>query len=286
MKKINFKIKWHLLIFPFFALIFVAWFGKKYYDEKGKEITVSFVDAKSIQPEKTKVFYRGVPIGVVNKVTISKDSTKAICHIALQREAEQFAVSGTRFYLVSPKVSFEGISGLETLISGSYIALEPSKKKGKPEKDFKGEQSKEDLPEDNTSTFLMQTDHAESVSTGDSVFYRGIVIGNIGNIRLNKTAQKVLINLNIQNRHLKLMRTNTAIWKKQGVKADLGLFNSKIKINSLDTILKGGVEIGVPNNNAPLATRGFVYNLLDDEPKDREDKKWNPALSYPKSKKK
>lgn len=244
MKIKNFKITWHVWVFPLIAILFSAWFLNRYLDEKGTEIQVLFSDAKSIQPEKTRVYYRGVPVGLVKKITISDDGTRAVCHIALQKTASQFAVEGTQFYLVSPKVGFEGISGLETLISGSYISIEPGKQDNKIKIEFRGELSKVSLdPEENTTVYVLETEHAESIINGDSLFFRGIIVGAIGEVKLGKTSQMILVNINIKNQYAKLIRTNTTFWKKQGIKADLGLFNSKIKINSLDTIMKGGVEL-------------------------------------------
>jgi paraquat-inducible protein B len=133
------NLTWHLWALPIFALVFSGYFLKKYMDQKGVEIKVSFSDAKSIQPDKTRVFYRGVPIGTVSSISLSEDGTRAICYISLQKDSSQFAVEGSKFYLVSPKVGFEGVSGLETLISGSYISVEPGDSKNSSQLEFKGE---------------------------------------------------------------------------------------------------------------------------------------------------
>jgi paraquat-inducible protein B len=279
------NLTWHLWALPIFALVFSGYFLKKYMDQKGVEIKVSFSDAKSIQPDKTRVFYRGVPIGTVSSISLSEDGTRAICYISLQKDSSQFAVEGSKFYLVSPKVGFEGVSGLETLISGSYISVEPGDSKNSSQLEFKGESSKQSIEtEENVTAYVLETDHAESVSSGDSVFFRGLVVGTVGDVNLSKSAQTVLINIHIRNKYARIIRNNTAFWKKQGIKADLGLFKSKIRINSLDTILKGGVEFATPNDAGAIARPGQRFPLLFDEPKDHEEKKWNPDLGIEKRK--
>lgn len=277
------KSRWQLWVFPFIALIFCGWFLHKFYMEKGIEIVVSFIDAKSVQAEKTRVYYRGVAVGVVSKIQLSKDGTRAECFISLQRNAIQFAREGTEFYLISPKVSFEKVSGLETLISGSYISLEPSKNPGDKQLNFKGELSKDSIDyEENSSLYILETDHAESISPGDTISFRGLPIGIVGEVRLSKSAQTVLINVYIKSTHTRLIRTNTVFWKKPGIKADLGLFGSKIKFNSLDTILRGGIEIATPESAGKRAKYGTKFYLSPEEPKDKEKdpKKWSPSLNY------
>ena len=280
MRLSNFKISWHMVVFPILAIAFSGWFLKKYFEDKGKEIIVLFADAKSIQSEKTRLFYRGVPIGIVKEITISSDGTRAVCHISLQKESGKFAVEGSKFYLVTPKLGLEGISGLETLISGSYIAIEPGNLENDIKSEFQGEMSKISVePEENTTLYIVETDHAESVSPGSSIFYRGVTIGMIGEVILSKSSKTDLINLNIRNRYTRLVRVNTVFWKKQGIKADLGLFGSKIKINSLETILRGGIEIATPNQAGIRAKAGHRFNLSSEEPKELEKEKWVPDLS-------
>ena len=205
-------------MFPLVAIAFTGWYLKRYVAQKGTEITVSFSDAKSISPEKTRVFYHGVPIGTVKDITLSKDGTKAICHISLQNESSELAVKGSHFYLITPKVGFEGISGLDTIVSGSYISIEPGKKDGDKQKEFVGELDMRSDRDENVTTYWLDADHAESISTGDNISFRGLNVGVVGEVKLSPTAQSVLIEANIKNKYAKLIRTNTAFWKSKGLR--------------------------------------------------------------------
>lgn len=267
-------------MFPVAALGFCGWFTYKYFEGRGQTIQIEFLDAGSVKPEKTRVMYRGVPVGVVKQITLSEDSSKAVVEVLLQRSANKLAVEGSRFYLVTPKVSMEGISGLETILSGSYISVVPGNPEGELKKDFEGQpEASSDLNAENSRHFILETEHAESVSVGDTIFYRGLEVGVVRRVGLSKSAQTVLIDINIQNRYARVVRTNTVFWKKQGVQADIGLFGSKIKINSFDTILRGGIEFATPNEAGPAAKWGMKFTLLDVEPKERSRTKWNPSLA-------
>jgi len=73
-----------------------------------------------------------------------------------------------------------------------------------------------------------------------------------------------------------LVRTNTAFWRKVGIQAKLGLFGSEVKVNSLDSIMRGGIELFTPDPPAPVAKANHKFTLLAAPPKDYE--KWNPVL--------
>jgi len=73
-----------------------------------------------------------------------------------------------------------------------------------------------------------------------------------------------------------LIRTNSVFWRKAGIKADLGLFNSEIKVNSFDSIMHGGIEFFTPNNPGAVAKAQSRYPLHGEAPKDSG--KWNPQL--------
>ncbi len=108
-----------------FAILISGWLIFDYYNQRGPRIKILFDDAAGIQAEKTKVRFRGVPIGTVADVYISEDQKDVIAEVILRRDARHFAVEGSKFSLVTPKVNFQGITGLETIFEGTYIAVLP-----------------------------------------------------------------------------------------------------------------------------------------------------------------
>lgn len=78
--------------------------------------------------------YKGIAIGKVTDVYIDKDTQKVMTKVELDKEAMLYTGKESEFWLVSPKVSLTGISGLETLISGTYINANPIK--GEPATKF------------------------------------------------------------------------------------------------------------------------------------------------------
>lgn len=273
------KSDWYLWLFPVLALAFTVWLVVDYYQQHGPKIRIIFDDAPGIQPEKTKVRYRGVPIGTVTSVNISDDLKKVVAEVQLRKDGQKFAVEGSKFSLVTPKVNFQGVSGLETLFEGAYIEVLPGSG-GARAKEFKAQpNSSFTEPRDETSTYIVEAANAESVVVGDSVSYRGIKIGSVSNVTLSKEGQSVHMQISIENRYSRLIRTNSQFWKKVGVQAKLGLFNSEIKVNSVSSIMSGGIEVATPTEAEPMAKPNARFPFLNAPPKNYE--KWNPKLEFP-----
>jgi paraquat-inducible protein B len=272
------KSSFYIWVFPMIALIFSGWIFADYLFQRGPSIKIYFADASNIHPEKTRIRVRGVTVGIVKKVSLSSDGKEVIAYVDLQREAAYLAVEGSKFWVIVPKVNLSGVSGLETLFEGPYITVLPGKIDGLAKDEFNG-QVGSDTNEaiENTTQFYLETPNAESLGIGDVVTFRGLNVGSITKLNLNRSAQSVMIQLNIQNKHLHLIRKNTAFWKKIGIQGKLGIFGSEIKINSLESILHGGVELFTPEPAAGLAKSKTVFSLSTVPPKGSE--KWNPNLN-------
>ncbi len=274
----TFHTHWYVWLFPICAFFITGFLFQQYFYNHGPVIQISFDEASVIQTEKTKVRFRGVDIGVVKKVTLSFDRKDVIVHVRLEKGADDFAVAGSKFWIVTPKVSFQGLSGLDTLFSGPYIEAMPGPADAEIQTRFKGRsQPAEDADTlESTSTYTLTTTSAESLNTGDAITYRGLNVGTIGKIALNKTAQTIEVQLLILNKYTRLIRTNTVFWNKVGIQAKLGLFGSKIKVNSVDSIMRGGIEFATPDKAGEQAKANSKFILALEAPKDVE--KWSPVL--------
>ncbi|MCC6137332.1 MAG: MCE family protein, partial [Bdellovibrionaceae bacterium] len=116
----------------------------------------------------------------------------------------------------------------------------------------------------------------QSIDTGDAVTYRGLKVGSVGKIELADKAQGVNVHIHIQKQFSKLICDQTAFWIKSAVDAKFGLLSADIKINSLDTIMRGGIALAVPNVPGALSPAKKTFLLQDTPPKDWIS--WSPAL--------
>lgn len=268
---------WYVWLFPFFALAMCGWLIKDYYEQKGSTIEVVFDEATNLQPEKTKVKFKGVIIGTVKNVKLSEDNQKVVAQVLLIREAKRFAMNGTKYWIVTPKINFQGVSGLDTLLSGSYISAEPPAHDGEQIERFVAQDQPDNVDITNTSTYILETNNAEAISVGDSVSFRGLKVGSVTKTVLTKDARTVLVQINIENRYARTIRTNTLFWKKPAIYAKFGLLGGEVKINSFDTLMNSGIEFFTPDEAGSMAKNRQKFTLASAPPKGWE--KWNPNLS-------
>ncbi|MEC8482281.1 MAG: MlaD family protein, partial [Pseudomonadota bacterium] len=112
-------------IIPLITLLVSAWFVIQEINNKGLEIEIEFETASGLEAGKTQIRIRDVIIGHVDKIELNDDSTGVLVTAVLDKETEKYLRSDSRFWVVSPRVSLAGVSGLQTLLSGSYIEMAP-----------------------------------------------------------------------------------------------------------------------------------------------------------------
>ncbi len=236
---------------------------------------IHFNDAAGIEAEKTRIRFRGINVGKVEKVTLTEDAKGVIVIARLDREAKSLAVEESQFLIVQPQFDFQGIRGLDTVFKGSYIRVDLGK--GKPHFDFKGgtEGATTD-PNAGVISYYLRSNFVESIGTGDSINYRGLKIGSVIAVTLSPSGQFIDTEIGIEKKYVKLIRDNTAFWQNAGIEANLGLFGSKIKVSSLESMIKGGITIAVPSLPGKIANADSRFELLKNAPKDSD--KWSPEL--------
>jgi paraquat-inducible protein B len=266
---------WAAWIFPAFALILAGWLVYGYYAQRGPLITLHFEDAASVEAQKTPLRYRGIIVGKVDSVILSKNTKEVVVTVRLNRDAGKLAVEGSKFWVVEPQVDFAGVRGLETLFKGPYIRVEPGK--GKPKLDFQGDTGDEIKdPTSGTVAYHLLTSMADSLGPGDPVTFRGLKIGSVTEVKLGPGAKEIDIQINVDREFVRLIRKNTVFWRKVGVQAKMGLFGADIKVNSIESLMKGGIALATPDEPEGIANAGSRFSLDDKAPKKWQD--WSPKL--------
>ena len=91
---------------------------------QGTAIEIRFQNAEGLEANKTKIRYKDVEIGEVNDIRVGEDRKEVIVTANIHRNAAAYLVADTRFWVVRPRVTGAGVSGLGTLVSGAYISVD------------------------------------------------------------------------------------------------------------------------------------------------------------------
>ena len=114
-------------IIPIVAVLVGAYLVFHALRTHGPTIDIEFKTAEGLEAGKTKIKYKNVDIGTVQTITLGKDKKGVIVTAQMTRNATDLLVEDTRFWIVKPRIAGGQISGLTTLLSGSYIGMDIGK---------------------------------------------------------------------------------------------------------------------------------------------------------------
>src|SRR4051794_30049944 len=129
-------------IVPIVAVAIGAWLAWDTLSKEGPTIKISFDSGEGLQAGQSQLKYKDIVFGTVKSLALSPDQTHVVVTVAT-RQAEPLLTEGTIFWVVKPRLFAGNISGIETLLSGSYIGMLPAAEAGKSQRDFAG---REDPP--------------------------------------------------------------------------------------------------------------------------------------------
>jgi len=254
-------------ILPLIALVIGAWLGWQAYRDSGVDIQVRFESGEGLVANKTEVFYKGMSVGKVKSLVLDAEgnNTGVIATIEMNKEAEPHLNSGTRFWLVKPSVTLAGITGLETLVSGNYIAVSPGE--GEPTKRFTALRVAPPLSDSVPGLHLtLKADRLGSLNRDSPVFYKQIQVGRVKSYRLSEDQGTVEIKVFIEPAYASLVRKHTRFWNASGISIDADLSGVKVRSESLASMVAGGIAFATPEHrkDSPATDPSLPFRLYED----------------------
>ncbi len=115
-----------LWILPIITLVLAGWLVLNAINEAGQRVQIYFSDAQGLIAGRTTIRYQGLEVGMVRDISLSPDLESIYVDADIYPEATKLLGADTRFWLVKPTASISGISGLDALVSGNYISIQPA----------------------------------------------------------------------------------------------------------------------------------------------------------------
>jgi len=269
-------------LFPIGAAAIVLWLAYRNLVERGPAITISFRNVDGLQAGQTKIQHRNVDLGTVESLELTPDMSHVIVHARMTREATGHLTPNTRFAIIAPHVGFGGISGLSTLVSGSYIEMYPGKPSNERKRDFVGLDEPPALsPDTKGRSFTLLANDLGSLTRGSPISYNGITVGEVEDYQLRPNNKGVTVTAFVRAPYEALVHPETRFWNAGGVDLTLGAQGLRIRANSWEQLLSGGIAFATPTEvlQKPPSTDGAVFGLYDNRrAADRAPQ--GPTLNY------
>lgn len=234
--------------------------------DRGPLITITFKTGSGISAQQTQVTHKAVPLGTVEDIKLSDDMRRVRVHVRMNRQGSQILTDHARFWVVRPRLSTGSISGLETLLSGAYIEVDPGTPGGEPKREFNGLDeppgTRSDEPGHN---YLLKASRLGSLAAGAPVFYRDVEVGEVLGYDFGDGLGPVTINIFVRQPFDRFVHQNTHFWNASGLTVGLGASGLHVEVQSLAALLSGGVAFETPHIrlSAPEAQANTTFPLYN-----------------------
>ena len=255
-------ISWVWLI-PVVAAVVAGFLAWRTISQQGSTITISFHSGDGLVAGQTRVRYKAVELGQVEGVRLSDDIKSVLVTVRMRRDADAYLTDAARFWVVRPRLSSGSLAGIETLVSGAYIEMDPGQPSPKSQYAFTGLETPPPVRSGEPgTTYRLTTERLGSLASGAPVFYRDIGVGEVLDYDIGNGIGPVKLNIFVRSPYDKLVRDGSKFWNASGLSVQVGAGGIHIELASLQAVLNGGVAYDAPRDpNARPAAAGSEFKV-------------------------
>ena len=255
-------------VIPILAAVVALGIAVQRILSEGPTITIVFKIAEGVEAGKTAIKYKDVNIGRVTAVRLSDDYSKVEVTAKIDKSATGLIVEDAKFWIVEPRVTLSGISGLGTLLSGNYIGFEVGKSK-KKERKFtalavapvitSGQLGRE---------FVLKAADLGSLGVGSPIYYRRLQAGQVIAYDLTSDGKAVDLKIFVNAPYDRYVNPGTRFWNASGLDVSIGSGGVDVRTESLVALIAGGVAFDTPPfaARAEPAAASTAFTLYRDRP--------------------
>ena len=261
------RFSWVWLI-PIVSAGLVAYLAYTSYVERGPLVTLVLATADDLKADETQVKHKAVPLGTVQDIRLADDMRHVIVHVRMTSEAEPMLTDHARFWVVRPRLSAGSIAGLETLVSGAYIEVDPGAPGGKKQHEFQGLAEPPGRQSDEPGrVFVLKAARLGSLSDGAPVYNRDVEVGELLGYELGENADKVSLRIFVRAPFDRLVHAETRFWNASGLSVITGPDGMHVELESIQSLLSGGIafETSAANRSDPAADDNATFELYGDK---------------------
>ncbi|MEJ8673821.1 intermembrane transport protein PqiB [Chromobacterium amazonense] len=266
-------------LIPVVAALIGGWLAVHAILSRGPTITISFQNAEGIEAGKTRIKYKDVEIGEVTSVKLSPNRQAIVATAQLSKEAADYLAEDSRFWVVRPRISGGSVSGLGTVLSGSYIGMDIGKSAVR-KNEFVGLETppiiNADLP---GQAFYLRADNLGSLNTGSPVYFRRVPVGQVVGYELDPKGGFVRVGIFVNAPYDRFVTANSRFWHASGVDVSISANGLNVSTQSLAAIALGGIAFETPladNGGVPLSDRNFILHDTREKALQNPDREMQP----------
>ncbi|WP_304616015.1 PqiB family protein [Paracoccus sp. (in: a-proteobacteria)] len=251
---------------PIIALVVTLGIAWNAFRDRGSLIQIEFADATGITAGETTLRFREIIVGRVEAVQFTPDLGRVVVDVRINRDIAQYIDDEASFWIVRPQVTAQGVTRLDTVLTGAFIEGYWDADVSEPATRFVGLERPPLIRNDQPGTWVtLAMDEADGLNEGAPVLFRGVAVGRIENIRLDPGSDRVLADAFVEAPHDGRLTSATVFWDTSGFSLSLGAQGLSFNVNSLASILQGGVAFDTLASGGRPVEPQQVFNVQPDE---------------------
>jgi paraquat-inducible protein B len=252
-------------ILPIIAALIAGYLGLRSYMEHGPDVTISFKSAEGLSTGQTQVKYKAVTLGTVKNIELKPDLSGVVVRITTTANARDLLTDHARFWIMRPQLNAANISDIQSLVSGTYIQVEPGAPGGNRKTQFTGmDQAPASRSDQPGQVYELNAARLGPITVGSPIYFRDIVVGQVSGYDIGDGFGPLKVTIFVRDPYAKLVRHDTRFWNVSGinVKVSGGIH---IEFQSLQSIFAGGIAFDTPVSAEaePQAEANASYTLFD-----------------------
>jgi len=270
-KHVGFSWIWLL---PLATVLLVGYLVFKLVAARGPTISISFESADGLTAQQTQVKYKAVTLGTVEQIDLADDLGHVIVKVRMSEQSAALLTDKARFWVARPRLG-GGLAavetGLETLVSGAYVAVDPGPKGGKPQSEFTGLEKPPSVRSDEPgSVYFLEAEALGGLGEGAPVFYRDVAVGEVlsADLEDNGPTQGVRLRIFVRAPYDRKVVPETRFWNSSGIRVNTGAGGLHVELQSIKSLLAGGIAFRAPQGAEahPASPSESSFRLYADEP--------------------
>lgn len=253
-------------IVPIIALVVTLGIAWNSFRDRGTLIEVVFADATGITPGDTALRFREITVGGVESVKFTEDLSQVVVSIRVDSDIAQYIDDDAAFWIVRPQVSAQGVTRLDTVLTGAFIEGYWDAEISEAASRFDGLERPPLIRSDQPGTWItLSMNSAEGLSEGAPILFRGVEVGRLENVRLSEGEDRVLADAFVEAPHDARLTTASVFWDTSGFSLSLGAQGIAFNVNSLSSVLQGGVAFDTIVSGGNPIQPGHTFEVQADE---------------------
>jgi len=210
--------------------------------DKGPLVELILESASGIEIGKTVLKHKDVEIGIVEDVGFTEGLENVIASARIKQEFAPYLNDSAQFWVVRPQITTRGITGLETVLSGSYLEVAWDGKQRETLSRFTVLKNIPlSKPSDAGVRVRLRANDGGSMNVGAPILYKRIEVGRVESKELSPDGERVDFSIFVDAPYDRLVSTATRFWNLSGVAVEIGADGAKLKVDSIASLLQGGI---------------------------------------------